>query len=121
MIWFYLAIGVLVSAELFLQLPEQRSLNGLKKTAQKTLSTIMSPNISDHWKEVALPRYALQIFASSLISFLLLIVALLPLVIMSLILERAEINIMQLAVSIKGIVFATSICMIYLLIRRRVG
>lgn len=118
--WVVLGIGVLTSAELFLRLPLNRSLGVLKLSAQKALSIIKSSNISDHWKEKVLPRYAFQIFKNSLISFFLLLLAVIPFGVLMLILEQTEIKIIRLAISLEGLVFATVICIIYLLIRRRV-
>lgn len=118
--WVLLGIGVLLSAELFLRLPLARSLNVLKLTAQKAMRTVSSPRVSDHWKEAVLPHYAFQIFKNSLLSFLLLLLALAPVGIILLISEQASVATLQRAVSPGGLIFSTVLCIGYAIVRIRV-
>ena len=119
--WVFLSVGVVMSTELFLRLPLDRSLNILKIAVQKAVSTIKSPKISDHWKEVVLPYYALQIFTNSLLCFLLLVIEIVPLGVISLVSEQTTANTLDLASSTKGLVFCTIVGIIYFVIRRRVA
>lgn len=59
--------GVIVFVELILLLPVTRRAHHILEVAQKAISVIKSPNISDHWKEKVLPRYSQQLIASSLV------------------------------------------------------
>jgi hypothetical protein len=66
--------GVIAFIEMFRLLPAIKCLHKLAVDSRKALAVIRSPNISDHWKERALPRYAINILASSLLfSFYLII------------------------------------------------
>lgn len=118
--WMLLGIGVLLSAELFLRLPIARSLNVLKGTAHKAIRTVSSSRVSDHWKEAVLPHYAFQIFKNSLVSFVLLLLALTPVGIIVLFSEQASVATLQLAVSRGGLIFSTVLCIGYVIVRGRV-
>jgi hypothetical protein len=58
--------GVIVFIELFLRLPLRKRVRDLMATSGKSLKVVRSPDISDHWKEKAVPRYALRTMALSL-------------------------------------------------------
>lgn len=57
-----IAIPCIVFVELFLILPFSSTLKMLYRTSRKSLYVIRSNNISDHWKEKAIPRYAFLTF-----------------------------------------------------------
>lgn len=59
--------GVITFVELFLLLPTTRLVHKLIADSIKVLSVMRSPNISDHWKEKVVPRYARHIMLSSLL------------------------------------------------------
>lgn len=117
--WLFLGIGIIVSTELFLRLPLGRSLYVLKETGHKAIYSISSSKISDHWKEIVLPRYALRIFTTSLCMFMFIVLALIPFGIMLFISERNGFTVMDLAVSVEGIVFSTVVCLVYIAARRK--
>ncbi len=119
--WVLLSVGSMLSAELLLRLPMDRSLNGLKVSAWKALSTIKSTKISDHWKELVLPHYALRIFTASFLSFLLLVIALVPAAMILLVAEQTGVDVMDSVINARGLVFSTLVCILYLVIRRAVG
>ena len=59
--------GVVVFVELFRLMPVTRCLKKLAEDSGKALAIVRSPNISDHWKEKALPAYSGKILLSSLL------------------------------------------------------
>ncbi len=69
---------------------------------------------------MVLPRYALQIFTSSLILLILLILVFVPFGIILVLSEQAAIETKNLALSLRGIVFSIGICIIYFSIRSRI-
>ncbi len=73
-----LAAGAVVASELFLRLPLMQQVNIVVGTAQRSAATLRSKRISDHWKEIVLPAYSLRIAGASLLFFLLLCMAVLP-------------------------------------------
>ncbi len=58
--------GVVAFVELLRLMPVTRCLKKLAEDSGKALAIIRSPNISDHWKEKALPSYSGKILLSSL-------------------------------------------------------
>ncbi len=74
---FVVAAGVLAS-EAFLRLPLIPTIQRVTHTAQKSGKILSSKRISDHWKERVLPRYSLVIGKGSILFFLMLCLALLP-------------------------------------------
>ncbi|OGT66311.1 MAG: hypothetical protein A3I13_01745 [Gammaproteobacteria bacterium RIFCSPLOWO2_02_FULL_47_50] len=118
--WIFLGIGILITAELFTQLPLNREFYRLVYTIQQAARILISSHISDHWKEMVLPRYALQIFTSSLILLILLILVFVPFGIILVLSEQAAIETKNLALSLRGIVFSIGICIIYFSIRSRI-
>lgn len=76
--------GAVVTSELFLRLPLMRQVSIIMGTARRCAATLRSKRISDHWKEVALPAYSLRVAGRSIIFFLLLCVAVVPVVMIGL-------------------------------------
>lgn len=60
--------GVVVFVELILFLPVKKRAQQILRISRKAISVMRSPNISDHWKEKALPRYSRELIVSSLLS-----------------------------------------------------
>jgi hypothetical protein len=58
--------GGIVFVELFLKLPVAKSARFILNEVVKATTLMKSQNISDHWKEKALPRYSRRIMAMSL-------------------------------------------------------
>ena len=73
-----LATGAVVASELFLRLPLIRQVQDVLGTAKRSATTLRSKRISDHWKEVVLPAYSIRIAGKSILFFILLCVAVLP-------------------------------------------
>jgi len=119
--WVLLGIGSMLSSELLLRLPMNRSLHSLSTAAQKESSTIKSTRLSDHWKERVFPQYALWIFTDSLMSFLLLFITLVPARMILLVAEQTGVDVVDFAMSVRGLVFSTLVCILYLVIQRTVG
>lgn len=70
--------GAIMASELFLRLPLMRQVTLITGTARRSAAVLRSNRISDHWKEAALPAYSLRIARSSILFFLLLCVAIVP-------------------------------------------
>lgn len=119
--WILLGIGILMTTELFLRLPMKRALDRPGTAARKAIAVIGSNRISDHWKEQVLLYYALRIFTGSLMFFLFLAIAFIPIALILLVSEQTTIDTMDLAVSARGLLFGTLLSILYFIIRRRVG
>ncbi|MBW0008177.1 MAG: hypothetical protein JO335_10755 [Sphingomonas sp.] len=79
-----LAAAAMAASELFLRLPLMRQVNVVLGTARRSAAILGSKRISDHWKEVVLPAYSLRIAGASILFFLLLCLAVLPVVLVGL-------------------------------------
>ena len=82
--WLRLAVAAVVASELFLRLPLLAEIRRATGTASKAQALLKSKRISDNWKERMLPYYALVIGRSSVFFFLLLCLALVPVVLIGL-------------------------------------
>ncbi len=83
--WFLVVGAALLASECFLRLPILRQLADVTATARKAMTLLKSSRISDHWKERVLPAYSLRIGKGSVAFFLLLCLALLPVLLAGLI------------------------------------
>lgn len=61
-----LSLVCILSVEVFIRLNFISILNSITMVAKKVFHVIPNNNISDHWKERAIPKYALKIMKNSL-------------------------------------------------------
>ena len=61
MLHLYLLIACIISIEIFDKLKFFIHLRAIELTTRKVLSLIPNKNVSDHWKEYAIPTYAFMI------------------------------------------------------------
>jgi hypothetical protein len=80
-----LVAGAIAASELFLRLPLMQQVSAVVAMAHRSVKTLGSKRISDHWKEVVLPAYSLRIGGRSLLFFLLLCLGLLPIAMIGLV------------------------------------
>lgn len=80
-----LCIGAICASEALLHLPLMQQVHGLNAASRKSFATIASKRISDHWKERVLPAYSGRMARSSILFFVMLCVALAPVVLVGLI------------------------------------
>ena len=66
MIHLLLLLVCIVSVEVFIRLNFLTHLDSILKVTKKVTYVIPKNNISDHWKEKAIPKYALRIMKYSL-------------------------------------------------------
>ncbi len=85
MAWFLVLIGAALASEAFLRLPLMGQIQRVLDTVPRVSRVLKSARISDHWKERVLPAYALRMGKASVLFFLLLCLAVLPLLAMGLI------------------------------------
>jgi hypothetical protein len=78
--WLRLVLCAVLASELFLHLPIMATLQKAQGAARKSARILPSKRISDHWKERMLPVYARIIATNSVLFFVLLCVALIPVV-----------------------------------------
>ena len=85
LLWLYVIAAGVLASEAFLRLPLIPTIRRVSDTARKSGRVLASKRISDHWKERVLPRYSLVIGKGSVLFFLLLCLALLPVALLGLV------------------------------------
>ena len=65
--YLYLVIACVLCIELFLRLKFISYVNSILKNTNKVFHIIISSNISDHWKEKMVPKYAFILLKNSLL------------------------------------------------------
>ena len=85
LLWLYVLIAGVLASEAFLRLPLMPTIREVSATARKSGRVLSSKRISDHWKERVLQRYSLVIGKGSVLFFLMLCLALLPVALLGLI------------------------------------
>jgi len=76
--WFLVIVAAILASEAFVRLPVMARIQGVAAYSQKAMRVLQSKRISDHWKERILPAYALRIGGGSVMFFVMLCAALLP-------------------------------------------
>ena len=109
----YLAAACILSIELFLRMKFMFYLNSIIKITNKVLRTIISSNISDHWKEKMVPAYAFILLKNSLLILLILFLIILVFSVFVLLSSKF----MVLILSITGVAMSIVISFIYLKLR----
>jgi hypothetical protein len=122
----YLIIaGVSVLAvELFMRLPVKQAINELWRVSQKASRTVLSPHISDHWKEKVMLVYARKALTSTLklaaIMSIFIVLALLPVFIVDFF-GITEQSVLSLLGTTRGLVASTLIAACYFWLRGRLA
>jgi hypothetical protein len=118
--WFLLVIGTILVVECFLRTPLLDSVKALQGLLGKIMATLKSSAISDHWKEKVLPVYAGRLFSLSIKLFMLVLIALLPMIAIAVLADWRGIPLISLLSSWIGMVASTGFAVIYIIIRNRV-
>jgi hypothetical protein len=82
--WLLVTLAAVLAAEAFARLPLFRRFRGIVDVSRKSARVLSSRRISDHWKERVLPAYSLRLGRDSVVFFLLLCAALLPVAVVGL-------------------------------------
>jgi len=112
------ALATCLFVELLLQQPFYKKLKSLVATSQKSVKVIRSERISDHWKEKVLLSYAFIIFNSSICLLSYLLIAVLPVALISLLAWYFNVNLIVFIVSTFGLFTSSVFALGYLYFRR---
>lgn len=116
--WFIIFLATLISAELIIRLPLIATTQAFFKTVSKSADIITSNAISDHWKEIMLPRLAMRMIWQSLVAFMLLVVAVVPFLIVWLVSNSLSLDLLDDLLDPIVILFITAVAWIYLGVAR---
>lgn len=112
-----LLLATALTCELFRRLPILARVRGSAETAQRSVKLIGNGAVSDHWKERILPRYAQRMAGSALTALGLIVIAVLPVLAVSLVSGSAA----AFLVSWQGILGLTAFALVYLVLRSRLA
>jgi hypothetical protein len=84
MAWILLVIAAVLASEAMLRLPLIAQAKSVIDVSGRSMRVLKSKRISDHWKERVLPAYSARMFKGSIGFFVMLCLALLPVVILGL-------------------------------------
>jgi len=115
--WILLVLSCVICVELAIKSGLVKSANDLVRILKKSLQTLASSKISDHWKEKALPRYSIQIIASSLRLFIIMFLCLSPFLIAVYLSNRMFWNFETLLYQPLGLIGSTVLTIAYALAR----
>ena len=108
-----------MSAELLVRLPLAATVQNFFKTLKKSAHIITSKAISDHWKEVVLPRLAVRMIGQSLTAFALMLLCVSPFLVASLIGNSFSLDLLGDLLDPVIILFITAVAWIYLGVVRK--
>jgi len=117
MAWLLMAVCCAIFVELFSRVGVLGRSREVDRLLRKAVRVMASRRISDHWKESVLPRYARSMFASSVLMFASLIVALSPFAAAAVIADRIGAPFLELLASFEGIVGACVFAIAYARLR----
>ena len=117
--WLLLSVCCVAFIELFHRLGTLRYVHDLSGLCGKVCKTIRSQRISDHWKQRVLQRYAWDLFSSSMLLFITLLITIAPFFIVTIGSDYFVLRFETLIMSIEGIVGSTVIAVSYFVLRPR--
>lgn len=113
-----LVTAVLSSCEVFFRNPLVSHATTVLSTTRKIFAVISSPRISDHWKEIAIPKYA-AIASISSARFLVNLLLVVSPVVLFLMLDRfIGTDFEKLVFSLEAMAISTVIAVLYVKVRR---
>lgn len=119
MLWIVLFAGTAVVVECFMRLPVGGQARIMLDTMRRVTRTLRSPRISDHWKERVLPVYAGRLLKTSVILFVLVCLAIAPMLIAGLAADAAGLPFMTFLTSAGAILGSTVFAVVYVSVRKR--
>lgn len=119
MFYIWLVMGVALTVEAFVRIGFFDRATRLLATINKAMKVVSSSAISDHWKEKILPSYSGRLMADSLMLFVLMLLAFLPITLMSVAADALGAEMTQYLASWTGILVSTGIATVYVMLRKR--
>lgn len=120
----FASLLVLLAVEYFVRLPFVSRASALIGVANKSGRVVISKNISDHWKEVVLLRYATELAIHTVVIALMLFGCVLLLVLPALVLDWLFVpkpSTIESFSSLLGLSSMTIVSFLYIIIRKRLG
>jgi hypothetical protein len=119
MSWVAAVACTVLMLELWMRLPLLRTGHDVLRVIAKAGATLQTPRVSDHWKEIALRRYACRLAVGSLKLLGLFGLAAVPSLIVGELAELAGVQVFQTATSWTGLLVCSGVAGVYAGIRSR--
>ncbi|MEO1701502.1 MAG: hypothetical protein AAFR71_05555 [Pseudomonadota bacterium] len=121
MVWVLGAIGAIAFTEILFRLPFLSVLSEFIEVVRKVKDVMTSNNISDEWKEKALPKYSMGMMRSSSYLLAILLVAFAPMLALDVAARLFDLKFLEFAMSPFGIIFMTILGFAYFVWRHHYG
>ena len=121
MSWLLAAVAGIAAVEVLLRLPLAETLVQYRQTVTKVQAVITSSRISDHWKEQAVPAYAVRLLGLTARTALYLLLVMLPVLVFIAIATAIDVPFLEFMLSLTGIVFMSAVAIAYARIRKYVS
>lgn len=119
MIWILIGLTTILSCELLHRIPIIDSVLEIKCTTVKAVKVLKSESISDHWKELILPKYAFRIAKYSVLSLIYLIIVFSPFLLAGLFASLINLNFFDKISQLLPIVGITIFAWGYIVVREK--
>lgn len=113
MTWLFLIVGSIGCVEVFWRVSGLASVLKVKSIAARSIHTMSSRSISDHWKQKATREYARLLFIECTKISLLILVTLCPLVAAIIVGYCYEVDVLSLSMSPSGMACSIATCIAY--------
>jgi hypothetical protein len=114
-----LIVSAILASEILLRLPLMEQVNAVVDISRRSVATVRSRRISDHWKEKVLPAYSLRMGGRSIFFFLLMCLVLLPVMLAGLLVEGGLVHWFELLLQPFAIAILCGTSILYILVRAR--
>ena len=118
--WLLLAVTTLLAVEVFVRTSFKQNINAILAFSKRSLGTLSSKQISDHWKEKVLLRYALEIFKNSVLLIVCFIVTGTVIFVAHVIGSYLGMDLLSLFMTPLGVIVSLLLALVYVYFRGRI-
>lgn len=111
--WLFAGIATIAAVEVMLRLPLASIVAEWQATARRAVHVVTTTRISDHWKEIAVPTYALRLLRLTARLAVRILVVVSPFVLAGVVSVLAGTSLLEFLSSTIGIVFTTLVAVSY--------
>jgi hypothetical protein len=117
MLWLLTGIVTIGTVEVMLRLPLSSTVLRTRQLVKRVVHVVTSRKVSDHWKEIVVPTYALQLFRQTAHLAFLMVVVVSPFGLACAATALAGIPLLELLLSMTGVLFSTVVALSYVWLR----
>lgn len=118
--WLLLAVTTLLAVEVFVRTSFKQNINAMLGFSKRSLGTLSSKQVSDHWKEKVLLRYALEIFKNSVLLIACFIVTATVIFVAHVIGSYLGMDLLSLFMTPLGVIVSLLLALLYVYFRGRI-